>query len=179
MTLLRTKCDAPSDGTRRHGVHRPRSFHGVSNKPRKVATGQVGGAARPSLASPRRLGHLDHSRPHLPFRTPIRTRRGFAGRLVELCTEGTCRSGGALCAIASPPFAAGLEHAWQHTAPLCHPLHGSSPCVGISSPEHGSKLLTAAALAYLFLSSFKKSVCESGGSPFRLKARRSVRQRLG
>ena len=158
MTLLRT-----------HGVHRPRSFHGVSNEPRKGATGQVGGAARPSLASPRRLGHVDLSRPHLPLRTPIRTRRGFAGRLVELCSEEPCRSSEILCVIAWPPFAAGLEHAWPQTAPLCHPLHGSSPCVGISSPEHGSKLLTTAALAYLFLSSFKKSVCESGGSPFRFR----------
>ena len=155
-------------------MHRPRSFHGVSNKPRKVATGQVGGAARPSLASPRRLGHLDHSRPHLPFRTPIRTRRGFAGRLVELCTEEPCRSSETLCVIAWPPFAAGLEHAWPHTAPLCHPLHGSSPCVGISSPEHGSKLLTAAALAYLFLSSFKKICMRVGRQPFQVYLKQSA-----
>ena len=118
---------------------RPRSFHGISNEARRVATGQVGGSARSSLASPRRLGHVDHSRPHLPLRTPIRTCRGFAGRLVELCIEGPSRAGEALCAIAWPPFAAGLEHAWPHSAHLCHPLHGSSPCVGISQALNGSK----------------------------------------
>ena len=146
---------------------RPRSCHGVSNDSHKVAVGQAGGSARPGHASLRRLGRVDLSDPHLPLRTPIRTCRGFAGRLVKLCTEGTC-SDAEPAQLFAPSYCRALQSAWSMLigrTQLLSATHFTVRARVLASQalSMASKLLTAAIALTLPLNLF----ASRGGSPFR------------